>query len=42
MNKKSDAIKAFEKVLQMKSYFPYSYQFSEAKKEAKKEISKLK
>jgi tetratricopeptide (TPR) repeat protein len=42
MNKKEDAKEAFEKVVQMQSYFPYSFQFSEAKNSAEKEINKLK
>ena len=41
MGKKTEAVQAFKKVLQMKSYFPYTYQFTEAKDQAKKEIEKL-
>jgi hypothetical protein len=41
MGKKKEAISAFEKVISMKSYFPYTYQFTEAKNQAKEELKNL-
>ena len=41
MGKKKEALSAFEKVVSMKSYFPYTYQFTEAKKQAKQELKSL-